>query len=355
MRNDFPPVQDFASDNHAGVHPLIMAALAEANTGRAPAYGADGWTAAFNERVKAQFGPTAEGFPVFNGAGANLVGLASTLGRYDAVICPATAHIATHETGAAERLLGVKLLTAHTPQGKLTPADITAHLGGLGSHLEPQPKVVSISQITELGTCYTPEEIAALASTAHAHGLLLHMDGARLANAAAHLGTGLRAFTTDAGVDILSFGGTKNGALGAEAVIVLRPDLTSSLPYLRRQSLQLASKMRFVSAQLTALLTDNLWHTNAAHSNAMANRLAAGVSGLPGLSIVYPVESNAVFASLPQAAISALQERFRFHVTDPAGPVVRWMTSFDTTTEDVDQFISAIGDTLKGNVSRETL
>ncbi|GAA3120630.1 hypothetical protein GCM10020001_046090 [Nonomuraea salmonea] len=221
------------------------------------------------------------------------------LGRYDGIICAETAHIATHETGATERLLGVKLLTVPTEDGKLRPADIKSRLNVLGLHHEPQPTVVSISQVTELGTCYSPEEIVALAETAHESGLRLHVDGARLANAAAYLGCDLRSITTDAGVDIFSFGGTKNGALAAEAVVVLNPSLATAIPFLRRQSLQLASKMRFISTQLTALLTDDLWRENATHANHMAIRLADGLKDISGVSLAHPVQSNAVFATLP--------------------------------------------------------
>ncbi|MED7928591.1 beta-eliminating lyase-related protein [Nonomuraea sp. LP-02] len=333
--------KSFASDNHAGVHPDILEAMAAANQGDAPAYGDDTWTAAFAERVKEVFGPTAEGFAVLNGAGANMVGLALTLPRrYDAVVCADSAHIATHESGAAERLLGVKLMTVPTSHGKLRPADIESRLHGLGNPHESQPAVVSISQVTELGTCYSPNEIAALAETAHAAGLRLHMDGARLANAAAHLGCDLKAITADVGVDVFSFGGTKNGALAAEAVVVLDPSLADAVPFLRRQSLQLASKMRFISAQLTALLSDDLWHRNAHHANQMATRLAAGLADVPGTSLAYPVESNAVFAQLPHAVAETLRARYLFHYWDEPTGIVRWMTAFDTTPEHVDDFLA---------------
>ncbi|MFD1544002.1 threonine aldolase family protein [Nonomuraea guangzhouensis] len=334
--------KSFASDNHAGVHPTILEAMTAANHGDAPAYGGDRWTSTFEHHIKETFGPEAEGFAVLNGAGANMVGLAPMLGRYDAIVCADTAHIATHETGAAERLLGTKLLTTPTADGKLRPQDVTARLSTLGSHHEPQPRVVSISQVTELGTCYSPEEIAALADTAHAAGLLLHMDGARLANAAAHLNTSLGAITTEVGVDIFSFGGTKNGALAAEAVIVLSPSLAHAIPFLRRQSLQLASKMRFISAQLSALLTHDLWRHNASHANQMATRLANGVADLPGITIAYPVQSNAVFATLPKAATAALLNRYLFHYWDEAAGTVRWMTAFDTTPDHVDDFLDVI-------------
>ncbi|GAA4521509.1 threonine aldolase family protein [Nonomuraea ferruginea] len=334
--------KSFASDNHAGVHPAILEAMAAANQGDAPAYGGDTWTGAFEQRVKDVFGSHAEGFAVLNGAGANMVGLALMLGRYDAIICPDTAHIATHETGATERILGVKLMTVPTPDGKLRPGDITSRLSVLGDHHQPQPRVVSISQVTELGTCYSPDEIAALAETAHAAGMRLHVDGARLANAAAHRGCGLDAITTAVGVDVFSFGGTKNGALAAEAVVVLDPSLADSVPFLRRQSLQLASKMRFISAQLSALLTDDLWRQNAAHANAMALRLANGLADVPGVALEYPVESNAVFARLPIQVATALKRRYLFHFWDETAGVVRWMTAFDTTPEHVDDFLDDI-------------
>ncbi|MEV5494618.1 low specificity L-threonine aldolase [Nonomuraea fuscirosea] len=331
--------KSFASDNHAGVHPTILEAITAANQGDAPAYGDDSWTSTFETKAKETFGPQAQGFAVINGAGANMVGLALMLGRYDAILCADSAHIATHEAGASERLLGVKLMTIPTADGKLRPADIESRLGGVGNPHEPQPAVVSISQVTELGTCYSPAEIAALAETAHAKGLRLHVDGARLANAAAYLDCDLKAITTDAGVDVFSFGGTKNGALAAEAVVVLDPSLADGVPFLRRQSLQLASKMRFISAQLSALLTDELWRQNAAHANRMAARLADGLTDVPGVSLAYPVEGNAVFATLPIAVAETLRQRYLFHYWDETIGTVRWMTAFDTTPEQVDDFL----------------
>ncbi|GII80439.1 threonine aldolase [Sphaerisporangium rufum] len=340
--------KSFASDNHAGTHPAVLDAISAANVGDAPAYGDDRWTSDFAGRIRAEFGAAATGLAVLNGTGANMLGLGAMLTRrYDAVVCADTAHIATHETGATERVLGVKLVTVPTADGKLSPDDVTARLGGRGNISEVQPRVLSISQVTELGTCYSPDEIAALARTAHDNDMLLHMDGARLANAAAFLGCSLRDLTTDAGVDVLSFGATKNGALAGEAVVMLRPELAEPGRFLRRQTLQLASKMRFVSAQLTALLTDGLWRRNAAHANAMARRLADGIDDLPDLRIRWPVESNAVFASLPAPAISELQDRYLFHVWDPAAGVVRWMTAFDTSAEDVDRFVADIRGMLK--------
>lgn len=334
--------KSFASDNHAGVHPTILEAIASANHGDAPAYGDDSWTSAFADKAKEVFGASAEGFAVLNGAGANMVGLALMLGRYDAILCADSAHIATHEAGASERLLGVKLMTIPTEDGKLRPEDIKSRLGGIGNPHESQPTVVSISQVTELGTCYSPAEIAAVAEAAHESGLRLHMDGARLANAAAFLDCDLKAITTDAGVDVFSFGGTKNGALAAEAVVVLDSSLAPAVPFLRRQSLQLASKMRFISAQLSALLTDDLWRENASQANKMAARLADGLTDVPGVSLAFPIQSNAVFAVLPPAVAEILGGRYLFHHWDEQAGIVRWMTAFDTTPENVDDFLDDI-------------
>ncbi|GAA2891428.1 low specificity L-threonine aldolase [Streptosporangium fragile] len=334
--------KSFASDNHAGVHPAVIAAVLDANTGDAPAYGGDPWTDAMQDAFRAEFGAQATAYPMFNGTGANVVGLGLVLRSYDAVLCPETAHINTNECGAAERMLGVKLIPLPTGDGKIRVDDVREQLAAVGNVQQSQPRVISISQVTECGTCYTAEEISELADFAHAHGLFLHMDGARLANAAAELGCSMRALTTEAGVDLLSFGGTKNGAMGAEALVVLRPELDGSALFLRKQGMQLASKMRYVSAQLTALLTDGLWHENAAHANAMAHRLADGVTDLPGVSLRYPVQSNAVFPALPEKAIAELQRRYLFHVWDAAENVVRWVTSFDTMPEHVDAFVADI-------------
>ncbi|GGK60567.1 threonine aldolase [Planomonospora parontospora subsp. parontospora] len=334
--------KSFASDNHAGVHPKVLAAVAEANAGDAPAYGADPWTQAMEDAFRSQFGARARAYAMFNGTGANVVGLGLALRSYDSVLCPATAHINTHECGAAERILGAKLIPLPTDDGKITADDVREHLSVVGNTQYAQPRVISISQVTECGTVYTADEISELAEFAHSNGLFLHMDGARLANAAAELGCPLRALTTDAGVDLLSFGGTKNGALGAEALVVLRPELDAPALFLRKQGMQLASKMRFVSAQLTALLTDDLWRENAAHANAMAHRLADGVTDLPGVSLRYPVQSNAVFPALPEKAIAELQQRYLFHTWDASENVVRWMAAFDTTPEHIDTFVADI-------------
>jgi threonine aldolase len=336
----------FASDNFAGIHPDVLAAIAEANGGHATAYGADRVTTEAIRVFRRHFGETAEVFLAFNGTGANVVGLQSLLRPFEAVICAEGAHINVDECGAPERFLGSKLIAVATPDGKLTPDLVEAAAVGTGDEHHVQPRVVSITQSTEVGTCYSVEEVAALGAWAHDRGMWLHLDGARLSNAAASLGVGLGAFGSQAGVDVLSYGGTKNGAMGAEAVVSFLPADTSSLRFIRKQSMQLASKMRFVSAQFVALLSDDLWRTNAEHANAMAQRLAAGASQIPGIRLAYPVEANGVFAVLPSAVTAAVQREFPFYVWDEATGVVRWMASFDTTEQDVDDFVAVVTQTM---------
>ncbi|MEV5828500.1 beta-eliminating lyase-related protein [Spirillospora sp. NPDC052242] len=338
----------FASDNQASVHPEILAALAAVNEGHQPAYGDDAVTARLREVVREHFGARAEAYPVFNGTGANVVALQAMSERWSAVICPDSAHINTDECGAPEKIAGIKLVTAPAPDGKLTPAAVERLAVGFGSVQRAQPAVVSISQSTEFGTVYTPEEVAAVAAAAHERGLGVHMDGARLANAAAALGVPMRALTTDAGVDVLSFGGTKNGLLLGEAVVVLNPDAARGVEFLRKSSLQLASKMRYVSAQLVALLEGDLWHRNAARANAMARRLAGGAGALPGVEITQAVQANTVFAIVPKDVCERLRERFAFYVWDERTGEVRWVCSFDTTEEDVDAFVAALAAELPG-------
>ena len=334
----------FASDNYAGAHPEVLAAIAEANGGHQIAYGEDVYTAELQRVMKQHFGEAAETFPVFNGTGANVTALTSMLPRWGAVVSAKTAHINTDEGGAPERISGLKLLTVETPDGKLTPELIDVEAWGWGDEHRAQPLVVSITQTTELGTLYTVDEIRAIADHAHSLGMSLHMDGARISNAAAALGVPLREFTTDAGVDILSFGGTKNGVLYGEAIVVLNPAVTDGLLFLRKLNMQLASKMRFVSAQLLALLADDLYLRSASHANAMAARLrgALEAADLPGLSFTRPTQANAVFAILPPGIADDLRESFRFYDWDPAAREVRWMTSFDTTEDDIDAFVAAI-------------
>nr|WP_307808363.1 beta-eliminating lyase-related protein [Streptomyces oryzae] len=336
------PLRAFASDNNASVHPDIMAALAAANEGHQPAYGADVHTARLRELIKAHFGERAEVHPAFNGSGANVVALQAMCDRWSAVVCPESAHINLDECGAPEKVAGLKLIPVPTPDGKLTPELVDRYARGFGEQHHAQPKVVSLTQSTELGTRYTPGEIAAIGALAHERGMLLHVDGARLANAAAALDLPLRAFTTDVGVDVLSFGGTKNGLMLGEAIVVLNPEAVRGVSYLRKAALQLASKMRFVSAQLVALLEGDLWLRNARHANAMAARLAAAVARVPGVELVRPVQANAVFAVLPREVTERLKTRFRFQTWDERTGEVRWMCAFDTTESDVDTFAAAI-------------
>jgi len=339
------PARLFASDNAAGTHPAVLAAIAAANEGHALAYGADRWTEAALGCFRAEFGDESEAYLVLGGTGANVVALGTLLRPWEAVLCATTAHINVDECGAPEHQLGCKLIPLATPDGKLTPAMIESVVGGLSAdHAahHARPRVISISQSTEYGTVYQPGELRALSGVARTHGLLLHVDGARLANAAAALDLPLRALTTDVGVDVLSFGGTKNGALGAEAVVIFDRARDEAARFGRKQATQLPSKMRFVAAQFEALFRDGLWRRNAAHANRMARRLAERAAAVPGVTITQPVEANAVFARLPADRIAALQERRFFYVWDAAGAEVRWMCSFDTTEADVDDFVEAM-------------
>ncbi len=320
----------------------MLEALAAANCGHAFGYGHDDRTRAVQELFAEHFGDGARAFVVFNGTAANVLSLRAACRRWEAVICADTSHLNVDECGAPESIAGVKLLTVSTEHGKLTPELVESRIERRGDEHAVQPRVVSISQCTELGTIYTQAEIHALAEHAHAHQLVLHMDGARLSNAAAALELRLGELSTEAGVDILSFGGTKNGLLGAEAVVFPKPDLAEGFEFVRKQSLQLASKMRFLAAQLEALLTDELWLRSARRANAMAERLAGSVREIPGLTITQPVETNAVFATLPASAIAALQERFAFYVWNERRAEVRWMCSWDTTEDDVDAFAQAV-------------
>lgn len=343
-----PAVRGFASDNYSGIHPEVLAAIAEANDGHQGAYGSDVYTARLQEVVRAHFGEASEAFPVFNGTGANVTGLQSMLPRWGAVIAASTAHINVDEGGAPEKIGGFKLLTVPTDDGKLTPELIDREAWGWGDEHRAQPLVVSITQSTELGTLYTPDEVRTIADHAHGHGMKLHMDGARLSNAAAALGVPFAAFTRDAGVDVLSFGGTKNGAMLGEAVVVLNPEASDGLVYSRKFNMQLSSKMRFVSAQLVALLEGDLWLRNARHANAMAARLRAeieqGIAAgtITGVSFTQPTQANGVFAMLPDGVADRLRESFRFYDWDPARNEVRWMCSFDTHEDDVDAFVAEL-------------
>ena len=338
----------FASDNQAGPHPEVLAAVAAADGGHAASYGGDEVTAALADAVRREFGPRAEAFPMFNGTGANVVALAALTRGRAAVICTDFAHVHTDEGGAPEALAGLKLWTVPTPDGKLTPALVDTQAWGFDDVHRARPAVVTITQSTEMGTVYTPAEIAALADQAHRHGMKLHLDGARLANAAASLGVSLADITSAAGVDAVTFGATKNGAIAAEAVIVFDAETADAVRRLRKTHGQLPSKMRFVSAQILALLTDGLWQRSAAHANAMATRLEVAVRGIPGVTITQPVQANAVFVILPPEASERLQARHRFFTWNPATREVRWMCAWDTTPADVDAFAADVARELGG-------
>ncbi|MBU4466218.1 MAG: low specificity L-threonine aldolase [Actinobacteria bacterium] len=346
-------VRGFASDNYSGVHPEVLAAIAAANDGHQIAYGEDAYTARLQEVFAHHLGDGIEAFPVFNGTGANVVGLQSMLPRWGAVVAASTAHINVDEGGAPERVAGIKLLTVPTDDGKLTPGLIDREAWGWGDEHRAQPLVVSITQSSELGTLYSVDEIRAIADHAHSLGMRLHLDGARIANAAAALDVPLRAFTRDAGVDVMSFGGTKNGAMLGEAIVVLDPAASDGLIFLRKLNMQLSSKMRFVSAQLIALLEGDLWLRNARHSNAMAQRLRAGIEAgaaegsIRGVAFTQPTQANGVFATLPGSVADRLRESFRFYdwaqvAGEPDLREVRWMCSFDTSESDIDAFLAAI-------------
>ncbi|MFM8311490.1 MAG: threonine aldolase family protein [Ilumatobacteraceae bacterium] len=335
----------FASDNAAGAHPAVIEAVLEANAGHALAYGADRWTAALEERMRDLFGSASSSFVVWNGTGANVMALATMVRPGDAVVCTDWAHINVDETGAPERVIGAKLLPQQSARAKLVPAQLEelAHLQGVQHHA--QPGVVSLTQSTELGTVYSADEIAALCETAHRMGMYVHLDGARLANAAAALGgthAALRSFTVDAGVDVVSFGGTKAGILGGEAVVYLRPQLAERAAYVRKQVNQLPSKMRFVSAQLVALLDDDRWMRLAAGANAMARRLYDATHDIPGVHFDEAPEVNSVFPCLPAEAIEPLRQWCFFWDWDVRRHQVRWMTAWDTTADDVDRFAAGV-------------
>lgn len=336
------PARSFASDNNAGIHPEILQAIAQANVGHVVGYGADPYTEAMVAKFREHFGADTEVFVVFNGTGANCLSLQSLTKTYNAVICAASAHIYTDECGAPEKFTGCKLLPLQTTDGKLTVEMVRHAYHGIGDEHHVQPKVVSITQSTEMGTVYRPDEIMALARFAHNHDMYFHVDGARIANAAAALGQTLRQATRDLGVDILSFGGTKNGIMGGEAVLFFRPEHSHDFLFLRKQAMQLASKMRFISVQLGALLTNDLWLANAQHSNRMAKLLEKEVREIPRVKIVYKVEANGVFAQIPHDAVAKIQERYFFYVWNEEESVVRWMCSFDTTEDDVREFAAFV-------------
>jgi threonine aldolase len=341
-------VKAFASDNYASAHPDVLAAMAEANDGHAVSYGADPWTARAQEILRGHFGAVSESLLVFNGSGANVVSIRAVCRPWEAVVCADTAHVNVDEGGAPERIAGVKLLTVATPDGKLTPDQVRARVTRIGDEHAVQPRLVTITQSSEYGTRYRPEETAALAQTAHELGLVLHMDGSRLANAAAGLGCGLGDLATAVGVDVLSLGGTKNGMLLGEAVVFLNPALGEGARYLRKQTLQLASKSRFLAAQFIAMFEGDLWRRNAVHANAMAARLADAIAGIPGVTITQAVQANGVFAVMPREAADAVRARWPFYTWDEGTGEERLMCSWDTTTDEVDAFAEALASACAG-------
>ncbi|HTN99630.1 MAG TPA: low specificity L-threonine aldolase [Microthrixaceae bacterium] len=336
------PAGSFASDNFSGVHPAVMGALAAANSGHAGAYGADPWTARAKARFAELLGSVPEIAFTWGGTGANIVGLQCLLNSWQAVICADSAHIAVDECGAPERFIGSKLIEVPTDDGKLNPELIRAQMHGIGDEHHVQPRVVSLTQSTEMGTLYSIDELGAIVDTAREHNLLVHVDGARISNAAAALGCSLADLISGTGVDVLTFGGTKNGLMYGEAVLFMTPGLGDNVRFVRKQAAQLPSKMRFVAAQFEALLSDDLWLANARHANSMTMDLASRVEAISGVEVLRKPEVNSLFVRLPSAVIQPMSDWSQFWVWDEADSVVRWMCSFDTTAEDVELFAAGV-------------
>jgi threonine aldolase len=343
------PSRSFASDNNAVVHPEVLEAIRRANQGHVVGYGDDPQTESAVGKFREEFGAEAEVFFVFNGTAANVLSLQALTRPFHAVLCPELSHIYTDECGAPEKFTGCKLVPLPAPGGKLTVETVAHAYHGIGDQHHVQPRVISITQSTEMGTVYRPAEVEALARFAHDRQMFLHMDGARIANAVAAQGPSLslRQATRDLGVDVLSFGGTKNGLMGVEAVLFFRPELAEDFSFVRKQGMQLASKMRYLSVQMEALLTDDLWRRNAEQANRMARLLEQEMKKIPRVRIVYPVEANGVFAQIPREAIEKIQERYFFYVWNEEESVARWMCSFDTTEEDVREFAEFVGAVLR--------
>lgn len=331
-------MRSFASDNNSGVHPLILDAIVKANDNHAVGYGDDPWTTAAAEKIKEIFGETASPFFVFNGTGANSVALQAVTRPFHSILCAETAHINVDECGAPARMTGCAVVAIPTPDGKLTPELIKPRLQNFGVCHHSQPKAVYISQVSELGTVYTVEEVRAIADLLHSYDMYLHMDGARLANACAYLQCPMKQVTVDAGVDILSFGGTKNGMMMGEAVISFRPEITENLSYIRKQSAQLASKLRYLSAQFLPYLENDLWLENATKSNRSALKLAEVLKQYPEIRFTQKVESNQLFFTLPEKPLAKLQEKHFFYMWNEAAHEARLVTSWDTTDEDIEMF-----------------
>ena len=341
-------VRGFASDNNAGVHPEVLEAIARANQGHVRAYGDDDYTRSAVKKFEDHFGPDIAVFFTFNGTGANVLGLQAINKPYHAVLCSDYAHIYTDECGAPEKHTGCKLIPLPHEAGKITLELVRHAYHGIGDQHHVQARVISITQSTEMGTVYQPEEIRALADFAHAHDMFLHVDGARLANAAVSLGQTLRQATRDLGVDVLTFGGTKNGIMGGEAVVFFNRGFDSDFLYLRKQGMQLASKMRFIAAQFEALLTNDLWRRSAEHANRMARVLEAELRRIPQVRIAWKVESNGVFAQVPRPAIEKIKERYFFYPWIEEECIVRWMCSFDTTEEEIQEFVRYVAEAVRG-------
>ncbi len=339
--------RSFASDNNAGVHPEILEAISRANQGHVVAYGDDAYTRSAVKKFEEHFGPDIAVFFTFNGTGANVLSLQALTRPFHSILCSGFAHINSDECGAPEKHTGCKLIALPQQDGKITVESVRHAYHGIGDEHHSQPRVISITQSTEMGTVYQPEEIQALARFAHEHDMFLHVDGARIANAAASLGQTLREATRDLGVDVLSFGGTKNGILGGEAVVFFRPDLGDNFLYLRKQGMQLASKMRFIAAQFEALLTNDLWRRSAEHANHMARLLEKEVGRIPGVKVVWKVEANGVFAQVLRHAIEKIKQQYFFYMWMEEECIVRWMCSFDTTEEDVRDFAKVVAEAVR--------
>jgi threonine aldolase len=337
----------FASDNNAGVHPDILKELGSISTGHVIGYGSDIYTDQARELFKKQFGPDAEIFFVFTGTAANVLGISGITHSWNSVITAETAHLEQDECGAPEKFTGCKVLTVETHDGKVTVNLVQKHMHGFDFEHHAQPKVISITQSTEMGTVYSVEEVHKLAHFAHSNGMLLHMDGARLANAAVTLGLPFKAFTTDAGVDVLSFGGTKNGMMLGEAVCFLKPGLSTDFKYIRKQGMQLASKMRFISGQYIAYFRNDLWKRCATHANSMAQILAAKMNGIPGIKITQAVQSNGVFVIIPHDVAERIRQQYFFYPWNEEASEYRLMTSWDTTEEDINDFLNLLVRELK--------
>ncbi len=337
----------FGSDNHSGISPEVLKAIADANVDHALAYGDDEYCARVEQLFKQHFGNQAVVSFVFNGTGANTMAIDAMVRSHEAVVCAETAHVNVDECGAPQRIVGCRLLTVDTPDGKLTPELVKTRLHGFGFEHHSQPKAITITQSTELGTLYTINEIKALADLAHEYGMYLHVDGARLANAAVALNCSFKEMTTDAGVDVVSFGGTKNGLMIGESVVFLNPELAKDYKYRRKQGLQLCSKMRFLAVQFEAYFNNDLWRRNAEHSNRMAQLLYNAVKDIPQVKVMYPVQVNGVFVKLPRNVWTELQKQYFFYDWDLDNDVVRWMCSFDTTEQDVENFVNALKKLIK--------